>query len=99
MLAQVVRVLCACPQIAVWIVSTTTNYDEPCRWYYAKGMQEDECYVFVCYDSRQGRARFTPHSGFKDPSTAEDADVRWSVEARAYCFWEHDPPAAPAQDL
>lgn len=34
-----------------------------CRFYYAKGMNVDEAYVFVCYDSRAGRARFTPHTG------------------------------------
>lgn len=34
------------------------------RFYYAKGMDVDEAYVFVCYDSRaDGRARFTPHTG------------------------------------
>ena len=34
------------------------------RFYYAKGMEVDEAYVFVCYDSRaDGRARFTPHTG------------------------------------
>ena len=35
----------------------------PCRFYYAKGMNVDEAYVFVCYDSRTDRARFTPHTG------------------------------------
>ena len=34
-----------------------------CRFYYARGMNVDEAYVFVCYDSRAGRARFTPHTG------------------------------------
>ena len=27
----------------------------------------DEAYVFVCYDSRAGRARFTPHTGEASP--------------------------------
>ena len=39
-------------------------------------LQEDEAYVFVCYDSRAGRARFTPHTGFKDPSSSPDAFER-----------------------
>lgn len=26
-------------------------------------MNVDEAYVFVCYDSRADRARFTPHTG------------------------------------
>ena len=61
------------------------------RWYYAKGITTDEAYVFVCYDSRDGRARFTPHTGFKDPTTSPDALPRQSIEIRAYVFWENEP--------
>lgn len=60
------------------------------RWYYAEGINTDEAYVFVCYDSRLDRARFTPHTAFKDLSIGEDAPPRESVEIRAYVFWEHD---------
>ena len=62
-----------------------------CRWYYAKGIDVDEAYVFVCYDSRDGRARFTPHTGFRDPTTSADALPRQSIEIRAYVFWENEP--------
>lgn len=62
-----------------------------CRWYYAKEMQTDEMVLFVGYDSRDdGRARFTPHSSFQDPTTPADAPYRESVELRAYVFWEDD---------
>ena len=48
-------------------------------------MQTDEAYLFVCYDSRQdGRARFTPHTSFDDPTCPPDAPERESVEIRAY---------------
>ena len=67
------------------------SYVMPCRWYYAKGITTEEAYVFVCYDSRDGRARFTPHTGFKDPSTSPDAPHRQSIEIRAYVFWEDLP--------
>ncbi|DBA80955.1 TPA: hypothetical protein ACH3X2_007172 [Trebouxia sp. C0005] len=67
------------------------SYNPEHRWYYAKGINTDEAYVFVCYDSRDGRARFTPHTGFKDPTTAPDALPRQSVESRAYVFWENEP--------
>lgn len=70
-----------------------------CRWYYTKAMRPDEAYVFVEYDSRKGRARFTPHTAFKDPTSAPDAPPRESVELRALVFWEHDSPQAPALDL
>jgi len=62
-----------------------------CRWYYAKGITAEEAYVFVCYDSREDRARFTPHTGFTDPTTPPDALARHSIETRAYVFWEDEP--------
>lgn len=53
-------------------------------------MQTDEVYLFVSYDSRQdGRARFTPHTSFVDPTCPPDAPERESVEIRAYVFWEN----------
>ena len=62
-------------------------------------MTPQEAYVFVEYESRQGRARFTPHTGFKDPTTSPDAKQRESVELRALVFWEQEPPQAPALEL
>lgn len=59
-----------------------------CRWYYAEGMTTDEAYVFVCYHSKLDRARFTPHSGFRDLSVGDDAPDRESIELRSYVFWE-----------
>lgn len=69
------------------------------RWYYAKGMTTEEAYVFVCYDSRDGRARFTPHTGFRDPTTSPDAPPRQSIEIRAYVFWEDLPEQEIARVL
>ena len=63
-------------------------------------MTTEEAYVFTCYDSRgQGRARFTPHTGFKDPSTPADAPPRESIEIRAYVFWEDLPEQEIAKEL
>ncbi|KAK9809195.1 hypothetical protein WJX72_011143 [[Myrmecia] bisecta] len=69
------------------------------RWYYTKGMNADEAYVFVCYDSRKGRARFTPHTGFIDHSAPADAPPRESIEIRSYCFFEDLEPQEYAEDL
>ena len=55
-------------------------------------METDEAYIFVCYHSRLDRARFTPHSGFRDLSVGDDAPPRESVELRSYVFWEHEEP-------
>ena len=39
------------------------------RWFYFPRMQPEEAIVFTVYDSaRDGRARFTPHTAFKDPT-------------------------------
>ena len=70
-----------------------------CRWYYTKNMRPDEAYVFVEYESRKGRARFTPHTGFQDPTTPSNAPHRESVELRAMVFWEHEQPQAPEMEL
>ncbi|KAK9801865.1 hypothetical protein WJX73_003589 [Symbiochloris irregularis] len=69
------------------------------QWYYAKGMDTDEAYVFKCYDSRSGRVRFTPHSGFEDPTTPAGAPPRESIEIRAYAFWEHEAEQPIAREL
>ena len=62
-----------------------------CRWYYARGMETDEVYVIKCYDSREdGRARFTPHASFDDPTCPLGAPERESIEIRAFAFWENE---------
>ena len=58
------------------------------RWYYFPDMQPEEALVFKCYDSmKDGRARFTPHSSFEDPTTPTDAPPRESIEARLFAFF------------
>lgn len=58
------------------------------RWYYFPRMRRDEALVFKVYDSaRDGRARFTPHTSFDDPSTPPGARPRQSIEARALAFF------------
>jgi hypothetical protein len=51
-------------------------------------MRRDEALVFKVYDSAtDGRARFTPHSSFDDPTSPPDARPRQSIEARALAFF------------
>ncbi len=53
------------------------------RWYYVPGMQRNEAMLLKCYDSEtDGRARFTAHSAFVDPTTPDDAPPRESIEIR-----------------
>lgn len=58
------------------------------RWFYFPRMRRDEAIVFKVYDSQQdGRARFTPHTAFDDPTTPPGAPPRQSIEARAFAFF------------
>jgi len=63
-------------------------YNPRHRWYYFPRMRRDEALVFKVYDSAtDGRARFTPHSSFDDPSSPPGAHARQSIEARAFAFF------------
>jgi len=53
------------------------------RWHYIPQMRADEAMLMKTYDSAtDGRARFTPHSAFDDPTTPPDAPRRESIETR-----------------
>ncbi len=58
------------------------------RWHYFPHMTRDEAMVFTCYDSEtDGRARFTAHASFEDPTSPPDAPPRESIEVRALAFF------------
>ena len=64
------------------------KYNPAHRWFYFPRMRRDEALVFKVYDSeKDGRARFTPHTSFDDPSTPPGAPPRQSIEARALAFF------------
>ncbi|MGZ8265385.1 MAG: CmcJ/NvfI family oxidoreductase, partial [Burkholderiales bacterium] len=64
------------------------RYNPEHRWFYFSGMQRDEALVFKVYDSeKDGRARFTAHTSFENPTTPADAPPRQSIEARAFAFY------------
>jgi hypothetical protein len=57
------------------------------RWHYVPEMGAEEALLIKCFDSAtDGRARFTPHSAFTDPTTPSDARPRESIELRALVF-------------
>lgn len=59
------------------------------RWYYFPRMQRGEAVLIKCYDSaRDGRARFTAHGAFDDPTTPVGAPPRESIEARTLVFFD-----------
>ncbi len=59
------------------------------RWYYFPRMQRNEAVLIKCYDSKtDGRARFSLHTAFDDPTTPANAPPRESIEIRTLAFFE-----------
>ncbi|MFT7532830.1 MAG: hypothetical protein ACI9FD_003865, partial [Gammaproteobacteria bacterium] len=58
------------------------------RWVYFPHMDQHEVLLFKTFDSRDdGRARFTPHTAFDDPTASSDAASRESIETRCFVFF------------
>jgi hypothetical protein len=58
------------------------------RWYYFPEMQRHEAIVFKTFDSiKDGRARWTAHSAFDDPTSPPEAPPRESIEMRTLAFF------------
>jgi len=58
------------------------------RWFYFPHLEQNEALLLKCYDSLEdGRARFSAHTAFDDPTTAPDAAARESIEARTLVFF------------
>jgi len=58
------------------------------RWYYFPNMQRTEAMVFKCYDSlKDGRARWTAHCAFDDPTAPPNVPARESIEMRTLAFF------------
>jgi hypothetical protein len=65
------------------------KYNPNHRWFYFPEMRRDEALVFKVYDSeKDGRARFTPHTSFQDPSSPPNSPPRQSIEVRAFAFFK-----------
>jgi hypothetical protein len=63
-------------------------YNPQHRWYYFPSMRPNEVLLLKCYDSAEdGRARFTAHTAFDDPTSPPEAAPRESIEVRALVFW------------
>jgi hypothetical protein len=63
------------------------TYSPEHRWFYVPEMRPDEALLLKCFDSKtDGRARFSPHTAFEDPTTPADALPRESIEIRTLVF-------------
>jgi hypothetical protein len=58
------------------------------QWYWFPQMRREEALVFKVFDSlKDGRARWTAHTAFDDPTTPPDARPRESIEIRTLAFF------------
>ena len=64
-------------------------YNPDHRWYYFPRMTRNEAVLIKNYDSmKDGRARFSLHSAFTDPTSPADAKPRQSIEIRSFAFFD-----------
>jgi hypothetical protein len=64
------------------------TYSSDHVWYWFPRMRRDEALVFKTYESlADGRARWTAHTAFHDPTPAPDARPRESIEIRTLAFF------------
>jgi hypothetical protein len=64
------------------------TYDPAHAWYWFPRMRREEALVFKVYDSlKDGRARWTAHTAFEDPTSPPNARPRESIEIRTLAFF------------
>ena len=64
------------------------KYNPAHKWYWFPRMRREEAYVFKVFDSMtDGRARWTAHTAFDDPTTPPNAHPRESIEIRTLAFF------------
>ena len=64
------------------------TYNPAHRWYYAKDMQPDEVLLLKNWDSSEdGRASYTPHTGFRNPAAPAGTRPRESIEVRTLVIY------------
>jgi hypothetical protein len=64
------------------------TYNPEHQWYWFPRMRRDEALVFKVFDSlKDGRARWTAHTAFDDPTAPPNARPRESIEIRTLAFF------------
>jgi hypothetical protein len=64
------------------------TYNPEHAWYWFPRMRRNEALVFKVYDSlTDGRARWTAHTAFQDPTSPPNARPRESIEIRTLAFF------------
>jgi hypothetical protein len=64
------------------------TYNPAHKWYWFPRMRREEAIVFKVYDTlKDGRARWTAHTAFDDPTSPPNALPRESIEIRTLAFF------------
>jgi hypothetical protein len=64
------------------------KYNPTHKWYWFPRMRREEALVFKVFDSlKDGRARWTAHTAFADPTSPPQARPRESIEIRTLAFF------------
>jgi hypothetical protein len=64
------------------------TYNPAHRWFWFPRQQRNEAIVFKVFDSeKDGRARWTAHTAFDDPTAPPNARPRESIEIRTLAFF------------
>ncbi len=67
------------------------SYNPAHDWYYFPNMRRNEALVFKVFESKKdGRARFTAHTAFDDPTSPPNARPRESIEIRTLAFFDEE---------
>ncbi len=67
----------------------SVKYNPNHKWYWFPRMRRDEALVFKVYDSlKDGRARWTAHTAFDDPTAPPNARPRESIEIRTLALFD-----------
>ena len=65
-----------------------TTYNPNHKWFWFPRMRREEAIVFKVFDSlKDGRARWTAHTAFDDPTSPPNARPRESIEIRTLAFF------------
>jgi len=68
---------------------TLVTHNPSQRWMYYPLMTPDEALLIKTFDTADdGRARFSVHGAFDDPTSPPDAPPRESIETRAFAFFD-----------
>ena len=65
------------------------TFDPEQKWFYFPRMKKNEAILIKSYESdTNGRARFTPHTAFEDPTSESNGAQRQSIESRVFAFFD-----------